>query len=124
MRGEDRYPDAPRVSTGIAGLDDILGGGLDPNCLYLAEGRPGTGKTTLGLQFLLDGISRREKGLYITLSESETELRLVAARHGWSLEAVAIFQLVPPEASMGPDQEVTIFHPAETELAETTKLIF
>ena len=114
----------PRVSTGLSGLDDILGGGLDPDCLYLVEGRPGTGKTTLGLHFLLDGIKRGEKGLYITLSESETELRLVAARHGWSLENVDIFQLVPPEASVGPDQELTLFHPVETELSETTKLIF
>lgn len=94
----------PRVSTGLSGLDDILGGGLDPDCLYLVEGRPGTGKTTLGLHFLLDGLKRGERGLYITLSESATELRLVAARHGWSLEKVDIFQLVPPEASVGPDQ--------------------
>src|SRR5688572_13724327 len=114
----------PRVSTGLSGLDDILGGGLDPDCLYLVEGRPGTGKTTLGLHFLLDGIKRGEKGLYITLSESETELRLVATRHGWSLENVDIFQLAPPEASVGPDQELTLFHPVETELSETTKLIF
>jgi circadian clock protein KaiC len=113
----------PRVSTGLSGLDDILGGGLDPDCLYLVEGRPGTGKTTLGLQFLLEGVKNGEKCLYITLSESETELRLVAARHGWSLENVEIFQLVPPEAS-SPDQELTLFHPVETELSETTKLIF
>ena len=118
------FSELPRVSTGLSGLDDILGGGLDPNCLYLVEGRPGTGKTTLGLHFLLDGIKRGEKGLYITLSESETELRLVAARHGWSLDKVDIFQLVPPEASVGPDQELTLFHPVETELSETTKLIF
>ena len=112
-----------RVSTGLSGLDNILGGGLDPDCLYLVEGRPGTGKTTLGLHFLLDGIRKGERGLYITLSESETELRLVAARHGWPLENVAIFQLVPPEARLGPDQELTLFHPVETELSETMKLI-
>lgn len=117
-------PQQPRLSTGLSGLDDILGGGLDPDCLYLVEGRPGTGKTTLGLQFLLEGVKKGEKCLYITLSESETELRLVAARHGWSLENVAIFQLVPPEASVSPDQELTLFHPVETELSETTKLIF
>ena len=113
-----------RISTGMSGLDDILGGGFDPNRLYLVEGTPGSGKTTLALQFLLEGVKHGEKVLYITLSESESELRLVAARHGWSLEGVPIFQLVPPEASHGPDHEVTLFHPSELELGETTKLIF
>ena len=106
------------------GLDDILGGGFDPNRLYLVEGTPGSGKTTLALQFLLEGVKHGEKVLYITLSESESELRLVATRHGWSLDGVPIFQLVPPEASHGPDHEVTLFHPSEIELGETTKLIF
>jgi circadian clock protein KaiC len=113
-----------RVSTGMSGLDDILGGGFDANRLYLVEGMPGSGKTTLALQFLLDGVKRGEKVLYITLSESESELRLVATRHGWSLHGVPIFQLVPPEASHGPEHEVTLFHPSEMELGETTKLIF
>ncbi len=112
-----------RISTGVAGIDDILGGGLDPDCLYLVEGRPGTGKTTLALQFLLDGIRCGEKALYITLSESERELRVVAGRHGWSLDNVIIFQLMPPEANIAPDQELTVFHPVEIELTETTKLI-
>jgi circadian clock protein KaiC len=123
MASQDDSMDA-RLSTGMSGLDDILGGGLDPNRLYLVEGTPGTGKTTLALQFLLDGVKRGEKVLYITLSESESELRLVATRHGWSLDGVPIFQLVPPEASHGPDHEVTLFHPSEMELGETTKLIF
>ena len=113
-----------RISTGMSGLDDILGGGFDPNRLYLVEGTPGSGKTTLALQFLLEGVKHGEKVLYITLSESESELRLVATRHGWSLDGVPIFQLVPPEASHGPDHEVTLFHPSELELGETTKLIF
>ena len=113
-----------RISTGMSGLDDILGGGFDPDRMYLVEGTPGSGKTTLALQFLLDGVKRGEKVLYITLSESELELRLVATRHGWSLDGVPIFQLVPPEASHGPDHEVTLFHPAEMELGETTKMIF
>ena len=87
--------DGQRVSTGIVGLDDVLCGGFDPDRLYLVEGEPGTGKTTLGLQYLLEGARRGEKGLYVTLSESEKELRLVAARHGWSLDSISIFELVP-----------------------------
>jgi circadian clock protein KaiC len=109
-----------RISTGMSGLDDILGGGFDPERIYLVEGAPGSGKTTLALQFLLDGAKRGEKVLYVTLSESESELRLIATRHGWSLQGVSIFQFMPPETSLGPDQ----FHPAEIELGETTKMIF
>lgn len=113
-----------RISTGIPGLDDVLCGGFDPERLYLIEGEPGTGKTTIALQFLLEGIARGHKGLYVTLSESERELRLVAERHGWSLDDVSIFELVPPEASLDPERELTLFHPAELELSETSKLIF
>ena len=116
--------DPPRISTGSKGLDDILGGGLDPDRLYLYEGRPGTGKTTIALQFLLAGARLGEKTLYITLSETRGELRLVAKRHGWSLEGVEIFELVPPETTLDPQRELTVFHPAEMELSETTKLIF
>ena len=116
--------DSERISTGVVGLDDILHGGLDRDRLYLVEGKPGTGKTTLALQYLLEGARRGEKGLYVTLSESESELRLIAARHGWSLDALAIFELVPPEASLDPERELTLFHPAEMELSETSKLIF
>jgi circadian clock protein KaiC len=112
------------VSTGIPGLDNVLGRGLDPDRLYLIEGEPGTGKTTLALQYLLEGASRGEKGLYVTLSESKSELRLVAKRHGWSIEQLAVFELVPPEATLDPERELTLFHPAELELGETTKLIF
>src|SRR5215467_3989991 len=125
----DRSQPAPtseepeKVSTGSSGLDDILGGGFDADRVYLIEGRPGTGKTTLALQFLLEGARQGERCLYVTLSESERELRGVAARHGWSLQTVDIFELVPAEASLDPDQELTLFHPAEMELSETTKSI-
>jgi circadian clock protein KaiC len=116
--------DLPRISTGSEGLDDILGGGLDPDRLYLCEGRPGTGKTTLALQFLREGARRGEATLYISLSETERELRLVAKRHGWSLDGVSVFELVPPEASLDPGRELTVFHPAEMELSETTQMVF
>ena len=75
--------DLPRVSTGSEGLDNILGGGLDPNRMYLYEGRPGTGKTTIALQFLLRGVRDGERVLYISLSETKRELTVVAQRHGW-----------------------------------------
>jgi circadian clock protein KaiC len=116
--------DPPRISTGSKGLDTILGGGIDADRLYLYEGRPGTGKTTIALQFLLEGVRRGERALYITLSETAKELRLVGQRHGWSLDGLDVFELVPPETTLDPDQELTVFHPAEMELTETTKLIF
>src|SRR3954470_13319360 len=115
--------ESDRISTGSAGLDDILGGGIDAERVYLIEGRPGTGKTTFALQFLLEGVRRGERCLYVTLSESERELRAVVARHGWTLAGIDVFELVPPEASLDPDQELTLFHPAEMELSETTKSI-
>ena len=114
----------PRISTGNAGLDDILGGGFDRHRMYLYEGRPGTGKTTIALEFLLEGARLGERVLYITLSETKRELELVAKRHGWSLGGVDIYELVPPESSLDPDRELTVLHPAELELSETTKMIF
>src|SRR3954467_11409207 len=111
------------ISTGNPGLDDILGGGFDADRVYLIEGRPGTGKTTLALQFLLEGVRLGERCLYVTLSESERELRVVVTRHGWTLAGIDVFELVPPDASLDPDQELTLFHPAEMELSETTKNI-
>jgi circadian clock protein KaiC len=113
-----------RVSSGNPGLDAILGGGFDAHRMYLYEGQPGSGKTTLALQFLLDGARNGESVLYIALSETERELRLVAERHGWSLDGVDIFELVPPETTLDPARELTVLHPGEVELSETIRLVF
>jgi circadian clock protein KaiC len=109
-----------RTSTGVEGLDDILGGGVTPNRLYLVEGTPGTGKTTISLQFLIEGARCGEPGLYVTLSETEAELRAVAQTHGWSLDGLELFELVP-EAGLDPDHEQTLLHPSEVELGETVR---
>ncbi len=113
-------PEQQRASTGVEGLDDILGGGLPTNHLYLVEGTPGAGKTTLGLQFLRRGAEEGQKGLYVTLSETAAELRTVAASHGWSLDGVEVFELVNDEG-LSPESEQSILHPSEVELGETTR---
>ncbi len=112
----------PRVSTGVPGLDFILGGGLTPARLYLLEGTPGTGKTTFGLKFLMAAAANAESGLYITLSETADELRAVAASHGWSLDGIEIFELVS-DAGLAPEAEQSILHPSEIELGETIKAV-
>ena len=99
-------PDNDRVSTGVEGLDAILGGGLPRNRIYLLEGRTGTGKTTLALQFLLDGVRHGERGLYITLSETKEELIAVAKSHGWSLDDIVIYDLAVPEKDVVPNSHI------------------
>lgn len=116
----DNLPVQDRASTGIPGLDDVLGGGLPLEHVYLVEGDPGSGKTTLGLHFLLEGVRRDEKGLYVTLSETESELRTVAASHGWDLGGIELFQLVSSEG-LSPDLEQSILHPSQIELGETVR---
>ena len=106
------------VSTGVTGLDSILAGGLPRTRLYLLQGSPGVGKTTLGLQFLLHGVDQGERGLYVTLSETEDELRAVAGSHDWNLEGVTVHQLSTPRETVEA-QLNTLFHPAEVELNET-----
>jgi circadian clock protein KaiC len=118
LPGAAAPPTPERASTGIVGLDEILGGGLPTRHLYLLDGEPGTGKTTLALQFLLAGAAQGARGLYVTLSESRAELTEVASSHGWSIEQLAIFELAPDEAD-GADEGYTIFHPAEVELQQT-----
>ncbi len=112
-----------RASTGIEGLDDILGGGFTPHRLYLVEGVSGAGKTTLALQFLMEGVRRGESVLYVTLSETLEELRGVAESHGWSLDGITIRELGATEESLRSEDQYTMFHPAEVELSETTKTI-
>lgn len=114
---------ATAAKTGIAGLDDILSGGFTPHRLYLVEGVPGSGKTTLAMQFLLEGVRQQEPVIYVTLSESAEELQAVAASHGWSLEGITIRELTATEASLSPDEQYTMFHPSEVELSETTRTI-
>lgn len=111
-----------RASTGVAGLDDILGGGFKPSRLYLLEGSPGTGKTTFALRFLMAGVARQDKTLYVTLSESREELEDVVASHGWSLEGIDIFELVS-EIGISSDEEQSILHPSEVELGETIRAV-
>lgn len=112
-----------RVPTGIDGLDDILGGGLPANRLYLLQGDPGSGKTTLALQFLLEGVRQGEKVLYITLSETSEELNVIAASHGWSLAGIDLFELMASDEYLRSESQNTIFHSAEVELTETTQAL-
>jgi circadian clock protein KaiC len=116
----EKFPKSP---TGIDGLDDILCGGLPAHRLYLVQGDPGVGKTTLALQYLLKGIELGEKGLYITLSETKEELLEVAHSHGWSLDQLAIFELSAIEKQLLEQAQNTLFHPSEVELNHTTKLL-
>ncbi|HTV15190.1 MAG TPA: ATPase domain-containing protein [Acidobacteriaceae bacterium] len=116
-------PALPRLKSGIAGLDDILHGGFPQGHLYLIEGDPGTGKTTLALQFLLEGIHKGETVLYVTLSESRGELEQVAASHGWSTDKLGIFEMIPPDDDLTPESQYTVFHPSEVELADTIAAI-
>ncbi len=124
MNPDDSRRDATDlVPTGIEGLDEILCGGLIPHGLYLVDGDPGSGKTTLALQFMLEGVRRGERCMFVTLAEEERELRAAAESHGWSLEGIHIFEILASEESLKPDARLTMYHPSEVELAETTKAV-
>ncbi len=116
-------PGADDAATGIPGLDDIMGGGLKRSRVFLFEGSPGTGKTTAALKFLMTGAAAGESVLYVTLSETEHELRDTAATHGWSLEGVQVFELVPPETLLDEHQQQSLLYSSDLELGETTRLI-
>lgn len=116
------YSDAAPIPTGVPGLDEVLIGGYASNRAHLIEGRPGSGKTTLGMQFLLDGARQGETCIYITLSESRRELISVAERHGWSLDGIEICELVPPELSLDPRQQQSLVHSSDLELGETVRM--
>jgi len=111
------------LSTGIAGLDNILSGGLVKDRIYLIEGEPGTGKTTAGVQFLLEGVRQGESVVYITLAETAGELAGVAESHGWNMEGIHVHEVLPPENLLTPEAEYTMFHPSEVEMGTTTQMI-
>lgn len=115
--------DSLRLATGISGLDDILQGGLPAGHVYLIEGDPGSGKTTMGLQFLLQGVANGEPTLYVTLAESREELETVAESHGFDMAKVEIFEVKPPELDQTGSDQYTVFHPSEVELVDVMQNI-
>ena len=121
MKNLSDVKDESRSHTGVGGLDDILNGGLIRDRLYLVEGNPGAGKTTLSLQFLIDGVRAGEKCLYITLSETRDELIAGAKSHGWTLDDIEIVELMADEDDLDGETQVTMYHPSEVELTRTTR---
>jgi circadian clock protein KaiC len=119
----DKPSQPARSQTGVPGLDDVLNGGLIAHRLYLVDGDPGAGKTTLALQFLLEGTAPGEKCLYVTLSETKEELIAGAASHGWSLDGIEIFELIANQDDLADDAQVTMYHPSEVELSDTTRKV-
>ena len=124
MEGERLAARTDKAAFGVPGLDDITANGLARGRLFLLEGSPGTGKTTIATQFLRLGAAAGERGLYVTLSETETEFRVGAASHGWALDGVDIFELIPPESLLDDQQQQSLLYSSDLELGETTKRIF
>lgn len=126
LNGDDRKVSvttstAGKAEFGIPGLDDVTVGGLSKGRLFLIEGKPGTGKTTIATQFLLAGAARGEPSLYITLSETEDELRAGAESHGWSLDGVEIFELIPPDSLLDENQQQSLLYSSDLELGSTLR---
>lgn len=119
----DIETDAAPMSSGVPGFDHVLRGGFARSRCHLIEGSPGSGKTTIGLQFLMQGRDLGERCLYITLSESKRELRSVAARHGFDLTGIELFELIPPELSLDAKQRQTLVHSSDLELGETVEMV-
>lgn len=118
----DVPPEDARI--GIDGLDNVLGGGLERARTFLLEGSPGTGKTTIAIEFLMTGAAAGERCLYVTLSETEDELRATAKSHGWSLDGIDVFELIPPENLLDENQQQSLLYSSDLELGETTRRIF
>jgi circadian clock protein KaiC len=112
-----------KSATGVGGLDYLLRGGLPAHRIHLVEGQPGSGKTTFGMQFLLEGVRQGESCMYVTLSETADELRANAASHGWDLSGVQIQELQPAE-NLRPEEQYTLFHPSEIELGDMSRSVF
>jgi circadian clock protein KaiC len=121
--GVKQTPRDKRISSGIEELDYILGGGFPANRLFLIEGAPGSGKTTLALQFLLAGAKNSETGLYVTFSESDDEIRSVADSHGWNMEGIHLQELSTLGDRLRSEEQYTVFQPADVELSETTQRV-
>ncbi|UIJ44192.1 AAA family ATPase [Sphingomonas cannabina] len=120
---ELEYRPTTLIPTGVPGLDPILAGGYAENRVHLIEGQPGSGKTSMALQFLMDGAKRGELGLYVTLSETTAELCAVAASHGWTFDGIEIFEMIPPELSLDPNAQQTVLYSSELELGETVRMV-
>ena len=123
QKTEREITPAPQAASGVAGLDEVLCGGLPRDCFYLIQGDPGSGKTTMALQFLMEGLRQGEKVFYITLSETKEELLKVAHSHGWSLDDIPLLELSAIDSMVRPEAQTTVFHPSEIELTQVTKLL-